>query len=74
MLGWITLGIAILCNILGNYFIKRFSLQVQVESVSDYLETSFIAGMAFFGSRLLLYTRALKRNSDFASLPDHGRR
>jgi len=60
MLSWIILATAILCNILGNFFIKRFSIYVKVESVQDYIEPSFIAGMLFFGLGLLLYTRALR--------------
>ncbi len=60
MLSWVTLAAAILCNILGNYFIKRFSINAEVNSVLDYFRSSFIAGTLFFGLGLLLYTRALK--------------
>jgi multidrug transporter EmrE-like cation transporter len=60
MLGWLTLATAIIFNILGNFFIKKFSLGAEVNDVLDYLRPSFIFGVIFFGTGLLLYTRALK--------------
>jgi len=60
MSSWILLATAILCNILGNYFIKRFSIHGEVGNMLGYLKSSFIAGTLFFGLGLLLYTRALK--------------
>ena len=60
MQAWAIFAGAILCNILGNFFIKRFSAAVSIEGVLDYLSPGFIAGMCFFGAGLLLYARALK--------------
>jgi multidrug transporter EmrE-like cation transporter len=61
MFGWVILAIAIVCNILGNYFIKRFSLHAQIGGILDYLRPTLIAGMLFFGVGLLLYARALRK-------------
>jgi small multidrug resistance pump len=60
MFGWLTLATAILFNVLGNFFIKRFSIHADIGGLLGYLRPSFIAGMVFFAFGLLLYTRALK--------------
>ena len=59
MVGWLTLATAILFNVLGNYFIKRFSTSADINNVFDYVRPLFISGVFFFGLGLLLYTRAL---------------
>lgn len=60
MFSWIVLAASITCNILGNFFIKRFSVRVQINNLFDYLDPSFVAGTLLFGVALLLYARALK--------------
>jgi small multidrug resistance pump len=60
MLGWVIFVAAIVCNILGNYFIKRFSVDGEVQNIWSYLRPSFMFGLLFFGGGLLLYARALK--------------
>lgn len=60
MYGWLTLAAAIVFNVLGNVFIKRFSLSSEINSSLDYLNLQFLLGAFFFAVGLLLYTRALK--------------
>jgi multidrug transporter EmrE-like cation transporter len=59
MVGWLTLATAILFNVLGNYFIKRFSISADLNNPLNYFRPLFMSGVLFFGVGLLLYTRAL---------------
>ncbi len=60
MSGWLILMMAILLNVLGNFFIKRLGIHTKIDDVFGCLRPSFIAGVALFGIWLLLYARALK--------------
>ena len=60
MSGWLFLGIAILFNTLGNFFIKLFSSTKAINHIFDYVAPTFLIGVGFFGLNLLFFTRSLK--------------
>lgn len=60
MLGWLTLATVILFNVLGNYFIKRFSISADLNNPLDYFRPLFMSGV--FSSRpACCFTRARLR-------------